>query len=204
VERARSHHQMMVMRGHETRSFGAAIDELLHSEALRRSRRCTEETSSYVTRGEYARILDGYYKVFPRAQICVVFTDELEREPARLLGHLHEFLGVSVAEMPSNIEARYREGASRRRFGWLDPDGIQSAAAKSGVARALWHAIPDSARRSVDRRFGGLAYRIDLWNQSGSSSHSHDHPEALRALRAHYEQDSAKLAEMLGRPVPWL
>lgn len=79
VARARSHHQMMVMNGSEQRSFDEAIAEHLRPDALERARRRPLADTGYVAWGEYRRILGGYFTVFPREQILVAFTDELER-----------------------------------------------------------------------------------------------------------------------------
>jgi hypothetical protein len=203
VERARSHHQMTLMNGRERRPFEEAIDELLRPESLKLSRQYPKESTGYITWGEYGRILAGYFDVFPREQILVVFTDELERTPERFLQRVHEFLGVSPDVVPENLEKRYRESSSTRRFGWLSPDAVQRGVTRNRTTRALWHALPQGARHRMDRQFGHLAYRIDLWNQRGEANLDVSETTTVIRLREHFEQDSARLAELLGEIPPW-
>src|SRR5438874_4830690 len=168
VERAVSHHRMVLMDGREQRSFDDAVGELLRPDMLERARRHPRETTGYIVWGEYGRILAGYFDVFPREQILVVFTDELERAPAQLLRRVQEFIGVRADFEPDNLGARYRVGATVRDFSWkspsswmsppspLSPQRVKRALKSSPTARAVWHAIPASRQR----RFGRLHERI--------------------------------------------
>src|SRR5437588_10561271 len=78
VPRARSHHSMTRYEGWDTRSVDQAVDELLQPEALEKARRDIHEITGYVVFGEYGRILGGYLDVFPREQLLVVFTRDLQ------------------------------------------------------------------------------------------------------------------------------
>jgi hypothetical protein len=202
ARRALSHYQMQVLRGRESRSFEMVIDELLSRDALERSREQPEEHNSYITWGEYGRILTGYLDVFPREQLMIVFTDDLERSPEGLLRRLHEFIGVEPDLMPDNLGTRYRESSTRRRWSWLDLDALQDHAANAPAVRAVWRSLPLAARRKVDVRFGHLAYLADLWNRHGSVELESEGP-TLDRLRLHYETDSRVLAGLLGENVPW-
>ena len=62
LERAYSHYRMCVLRNLETRSFEEAVSTLLEPETLEESRRNPSETNSYITSGEYGRILKTYYE----------------------------------------------------------------------------------------------------------------------------------------------
>ena len=81
AERARSQHRMAVMNQMDKRTFAQAIDELLQPDALEQARREPRETAGYIVWGEYGRILAGYFEVFPREQILVLFTEELKAIP---------------------------------------------------------------------------------------------------------------------------
>jgi hypothetical protein len=203
IRRAFSHHQMALMNSLEQRPFDHAIDDLLRPESLIHSRQHPGETTGYVTWGEYGRILAGYLDVFPREQVLVVFTDELERAPERLLQRVQEFLDVSPDIIPDNVGRRYREGGTKRRFARLSPDAVQGAVAQNPATRFLWHALPQAARYRVDRGFAHMSYVVDLWNQRGEARVGDPKPATLARLREHYEQDTEQLVALLGTKPPW-
>ena len=167
VERALSHYRMEVGTGRERRSFDDAVAELLRADALASARRHPAPTTGCVTWGEYGRILSGYFDVFPREQILVVFTDELARAPVQLLRRVQEFIGVRADFEPDNLGARYRVGATVRPFSWkspsswmspaspLSPRGVTRSLVRNPTARTVWHAIGPSRQR----RFGRLYQR---------------------------------------------
>ncbi|MBA3806810.1 MAG: sulfotransferase [Solirubrobacterales bacterium] len=209
AERARSHHRMSVMNDIEQRPFAQAIDDLLRPEALAEARREPREITGYVTWGEYGRILTGYLDVFPRDQILVLFTDELEREPERLLRRIYEFLGVRADFMPANVGERYRVGGSDRRFSWLgtnsplNPWAMQRALTSSKGATRLWHALPQTRRRQIDGLVRRVGYRMDLWNRRSAAAPVDDDEATINRLREHYAPDALRLAEQMGGEPPW-
>lgn len=210
VERARSHHRMAQMNGIDKRSFGEAINDLLRPEALEHARREPQETTGYVSWGEYGRILDGYFDVFPRSQLLIVFTDELETAPDKLLRRIQGFVGVQDNFTPNNIGARYRVGATTRRLSWLgtysrlNPWALQHTVSQMDCARHAWHLMPEPGRRKIDQAFGRVAYRLDLWNRQTSEDIPEDDRFFVDRLRAHYEHDGRRLAELLDQPIPWV
>ncbi len=213
VERAVSHHRMVSMDGREQRSFDDAIGELLRPDMLERARRHPRETTGYIVWGEYGRILAGYFDVFPREQILVVFTDELERAPAQLLRRIQEFIGVMADFEPPNLAVRYRAGAMQRRFSWmgpyasLSPQGLQRVLRKNSAVRAVWDLIPGAGQRRLRRPYERFAYRVDLWNRRSADGDKGKSAEpsltTLRRLREHYEPDTAHLAALLEVTPSW-
>ncbi len=203
VDRAYSHHRMSWMNRLDRRSFDEAIEELLLPHTLDRSRRHPEENTSYVVRGEYGRILKGYFDVFPRAQMLVVFTHELESEPEQLLRRVHEFLGVAPDVLPDNLGAKYRQGLAERRFYWLNAYAARDIVVRNVRARFLWQALPESSRFWIDRRFAAAAYRLDLWNRRTAASLASPKQATLVRLRGHYSDDRRQLTGMLGQEPPW-
>ena len=209
AERALSHHRMAVMNEIETRPFAQAVDELLRPEALEQARREPREVTGYVAWGEYGRLLTGYFETFSEGQILVTFTEDLERDPEGLLRRVYGFLGVRSDFTPENIGARYRVGATERRLSWLGTDSrlnpwtLQRALTGSTAAKGLWHALPEPARRRIDRGFGRISYKMDLWNRRTKVDSSEADRTTLERLRAHYEHDARKLATLLGTDPPW-
>jgi hypothetical protein len=219
VERAVSHHRMIVTWGSERRSFDDTIDELLDPRALERARRYPQEVTGYITRGEYGRILAGYFDVFPREQILVVFTDELERAPAQVLSRIHEFIGVSADFRPDNLGERFRTGAIERGFSWrspaswlspsspLSPQRVVARVSRSSAARTVWHRIPEDRQRRMGRRYERIAHRTAVRNRRHDanqvSANAEPSQATLTRLREHYEQDAGQLAALLGVDPPW-
>ena len=129
----------------DKRSFGQTINDLLRPEALENARREPRETTGYVSWGEYGRILSGYFDVFPRSQLLIVFTDELEVAPERLLQRIQRFVGAQEDFAPDNVGTRYRVGATAGRLSWLgtysqlNPWGLQHSMSQMPYARGAWH-----------------------------------------------------------------
>ncbi len=203
IERARSHHKMMVMNGRERRSFDDAIRELLQPHALKKSRAWPDETTGYVTWGEYGRILTGYCEVFPREQMLVAFTDELEHTPEQFLLRVHAFLGVRSDVIPDNLGVRYREGGSTRRFPGLNPDESVRSIARNPLTRRLWHSLPRGARYAISRGYADLAYRMDLWNRHSQEKLDEPSAATVARLREHFASDADRISALLGASVPW-
>lgn len=205
VSRCISHHRMSVMKRLETRSFGTAVDELLREEALGDARRRPTETNSYVTRGEYGRVLANYLDLFPREQLLVVFAEDLERDPAKVLRAIFSFVEVDADFVPPNVGERYRRAGDQRRIGWLDLHGWRQRLAHQPVVRGLWDRLPATARRSVDRRVRVVSYRAELWNarRRGHEPAPEIDPAVVSRLEDHYRPDVDRLRALVGVDPPW-
>ena len=209
VARAQSYHKMALLNGWDHRTFEEAIDELLRPDALDDARRVPRETTGYVAWGEYGRILGGYFDVFPREQLIVLFTAELEADPEAFLRRVFDFIGVDSEFVPEDLGVRYRVGSTKQRFralGFqspLNPWSVQRAVTSNRAARSLWHGLPHSARRRVDRAYTRAAYEIDLWNRSSQQDTGAADQGTLERLRAHYESDARELTALIGREPPW-
>jgi Sulfotransferase domain len=204
IERCLSAYQMSVRRGLERRSFDAVVEQLLNDEMLVRARHAPVEGNGHVIIGEYARILAGYYAVFPAEQLLVVFTDELDREPLALMKRAFSHVGVDPDYVPPNLHARYHPVNARARRRFLDPDRMRGAIGERlpGL-RSLWGRLPTAKRERLDRWFGEMAYRAGLWNRSSSMSSATVTPPTERALAEHYRADVDHLAALTGREPPW-
>ena len=122
VARCISHYGAHVLRGvADRKDFDRVIAELLTPATLESSRWLRALTC--VAWGEYGRILKAYYEVFPREQIHVCFTSDLERSPGGLMRELFDHLGADRDVVPANLGTRYRVGATSRRIKWLPNPG---------------------------------------------------------------------------------
>jgi hypothetical protein len=205
VARARSYHRMSTLRGQEDRSFEVAIEKLLEPAALAESRAQPNVLNNYVVLGEYGRLLQGYFDVFPPEQLLVLFHEDLERDPAATCATVFEFLGVDAGFRPPNLGQRYNEGGSRRRFEWLDLTVWQQAAARSTVLKRPWRLLPRSLRWRILKGFDLAVWEVFLWNRVPGDAPAESRPdeETLTRLRAHYQEDTEQLRGMLEAPLPW-
>jgi len=205
VERCISHYRMSALGGSPSAqgSPDQVITELLEPASLENARRIRRP--GFITWGEYGRILEGYYETFPREQIFVCFTTDLETAPVELMRDLFSFLGVDTDFMPQALGARYRAGAASPKIGWLrSPSDLQKSLVRQPFVRSIWQRLPASLQQRVIRSLREANYRYDLWNRRERRSNPHaPSVETLAMLRAHYENDRVLLEELIGRPVPW-
>ena len=194
VERAFSAHRMAVRDYGETRSFDRAVAELLDDAELERARGGPLHTTSYVVAGEYGRILAAYSARFPREQIHVELTSDLEAEPEGVVARVCRFLGVEP-HAPARLGERFFTAGERRVSAHAEAD------LKDYLERHVWPRVrhPDQHRHAFDVWFR-------LWNVAADpseTSHAAPDPETADALRSHYAEDARLLSEALGVTVPW-
>jgi hypothetical protein len=205
--RAYSQYRMLALRDRDGRTFDAAVAEQLQPEALAAARAQPGAMhESYVVLGEYGRLLQGYFDVFEREQLLVLFHDELERDPAAVCERAFAFLGVDPGFRPPDLGRRHNEGASDRRFAWLDPTRWQRAAARSATLKRLWQRAPRASRRRILEKFDLASWRLFLWNRvpaDAGPGPGPAGPATLERLRAHYREDGRRLRELLGGAPPW-
>jgi len=204
VRRAYSHYRMMALSKVESRSFEQAVAELIAPATLEQTKRVRSRLNGYVVNGEYARLLGGFLRVFPREQLKVIFSDDLESRPAKTIAEVFEFIGVAGDFVPSTLGTRFREAAVRERVPGLNLISWQATFARSRVARAMWHALPDRPRQSIDHAYNVANYRVEMWNGWRGVADDDMSPAVHERLAEHYLADSEALAEMLSAPVPWI
>jgi hypothetical protein len=223
VERAISHHAMMVRRGAERRTCDEAFAQLLAPGALEAARARPEEASAYVVWGEYARILEAYLDLFPREQLLILFTDELERAPLDLLRSLHRFIGVREDFVPPNVGERYLVGRPQRGFEWRRPDTwlrpsspvspqgvVQRGLRRLPGARAVWHRVPFDGQRRLRRPYERATAAAAARNRGkaaagvgASRATSAPAAETVARLREHFAHDAGRLAVLLDGAAPY-
>jgi hypothetical protein len=137
VERAYSHFQMERRWGRETGTFEQALDaeerelpgvlELIRREPLAEPPDGFART--YVARGRYAEQLERWLRLFDRAQLLILMSDELDADPAATMAKVTRFL-----EIPEHETTRFpRRGV--QEYGPMEP------AARARLERAF--AEPD-------------------------------------------------------------
>ncbi len=105
VERAISHFNLRVQKGHEE---CATLAEALKDEPNRigvvsNSHRLGHNFDCYFLQGEYVRGLEGWFRYFDREQFCIVTSEALFDEPASTYTRILEFLDLGVTEYPDFV-----------------------------------------------------------------------------------------------------
>jgi hypothetical protein len=197
VDRAFSHYKMMVKRKRETRGFAEVVGEKLQPGNLRQDRLLPPgtEDDGYLTMGEYGRILEKYLQFFPRRQLLVLFTEDLERDSGAVLKRVLQFLNVDDAFVPANLGKHYHVGGTKRR---IPVD--EHALARHRFFRKALEFIPQHSRHLFERRF---LFWFMIWNTRPDAASQKMPPEARKRLSEFYREDAARLAQMLKAPLPW-
>lgn len=179
VDRTLSHYRFLVRRGVEPRPFLEAVFDP-----------GWKKHHHYLPLGEYGRILDQYLGHFPREQILILFTDDLERYPQRVLARVQTHLGLKEPFSGAGLGQRYNVGGTSTRFPWLVP------LLRRTPVRVVWRALPERFRRSLGHwYFFELAPRREVPEPLPA--------EVRRRLVKHFRPDVARLEEIVGPPVPW-
>jgi Sulfotransferase domain len=109
IDRAYSHYQHEVALGREPLPFEEALDD--EEERMRGELELMTADPSYfsyawwnytyLARGRYAEQLERWYAVFPREQILVVSSTDLDDRPGETYGEILEFIGTESHELGS-------------------------------------------------------------------------------------------------------
>jgi hypothetical protein len=180
VERAHSSHQYLVNRGHET------VLDLVEAIELEEERRAAgwHHLWHYTGMSRYADAVEQFVKVFPTGAVGVWWYDDLIADEERTLGEIHQFLGLGRQAGVLSAGRVNASGTPRRR--WLY-HGMQLASRSTSLRRAVKAVVPFEARERI---------RTSNLVAAGAP------PDVRQRLRPLFDDDLARLAEVLGRPVP--
>ena len=156
--------------------------------------------------GEYGRLLEGYYDLFPRERILVLFTEDLAREPLDVLRRIYDFLGVAPDVEPPNLGKRYNVGGAEFKVRPDLPATVVRLASANPVARAVWHSLSTERKSALLGAYRRFDFRFGDWNRRRDASAERPSAEAsagLERLRDHYAEDRKLLEKLLGYPPPW-
>ncbi|MGB5811547.1 MAG: sulfotransferase [Polyangiales bacterium] len=192
IDRAQSHHRMSSMRGHESRSFEESIDPLLRDTDHQSA--AIDPNRDYLRLGEYGRILADYLAHFPREQFCVLFTEDLEADPARLSRLVYEFLEIDPAFRPDTLEKRFNV-SGQQAF----PRGVELLRRAVGMARRT----PLVGRLITQDRYDAFKFwtrtelQVRVAPNEGLDSAAH------ARLVDHFAPDVERLRSAFGVDPPW-
>lgn len=194
ISRAMSQYRMSVRRGFESRPFDAAVEELLEPEALRMGRLQPTETNSYLTQGEYGRILQAYAARFPGEQIHIEWTADLADDPGSVLDRVLAFVGLPPGYRPEGLGVRHHRGGTSSRI-----DEGAKAQLEDFMAEAIWPRLGEAAGRA-QRAFD---FFLRTWNVIPDEELPGLSVELRARLQDHYRRDAELLLPLSGPP-PWL
>jgi hypothetical protein len=191
IERAVSRYRMGVRTGYETRSFEAMVNDLPEPEAPEEGRVRPTPDNSYIVRGEYSRVLDAYYRLFPRRQMAVFFSDELRQCPNKGDEGRFRVPGAGCRFRPAQRRLIYPRGGTRRRLPCLEP------VARVKILRSTWRAI------LPQRYYGRSVYWFLQWDTVPGHSDSPVSKSVNKRLVCHYSEDVSRSPGIIGRDVSW-
>ena len=200
IERSRSHFRMGQRRHTEDRSFDEALRACLDREALARARagRAPEHTQGYESEAdfylawsEYGRILSAYRRHFPKEQLLVLYTSDIEQNPATCLARILMFLDLPGKDFaPRGLGEVMHAGGGGDRI----PHGLRVWLRERSLVATLWNLVPDQHQ-------GRLRFLYERWNTRKTRDPLPLNPETEAELRDHFACDMT-LLETLGVPTP--
>lgn len=110
AERAISNYRFSVQNGLETRSLVNAMAGI-DPPKFDRNSVCRVSPFDYIQRGKYADLLAPYEGCFDRRQLCILFLDDLQENPAKFVRGLYGFLEVDSKFTPPFASEKHNVSA---------------------------------------------------------------------------------------------
>lgn len=203
LQRTLSHYRMGLRRATETLSFDAAVQGLVEPDAIERSRQLPppehkqayeSESDFYVAWSEYGRVLKRFADRFGPEQLLVLYTEDLERDPAGTLDRLLAFIGLEPGFRPDSLGKVMHKGGGSN---WI-PHDVRVRLREQRWLNALWQLVPAE-------RQGRLRFLYERLNVRKSASAEPLMSESTReVLRRHFARDLATLNQLNIDSPPWL
>ncbi len=175
------------------------VEPLSFPEALRREEERTADVEleqrgslqfRYVSGGLYARQLRAFLPHFPRERFCLLFQEDLARDPAAILAKVCRFLGVANR---SEAPAKRSNAAFQPRSAWLQ----RFVRRPHRIKEPLKYLLPEDVRRSITQR-------VLEWNRREVRYPPLD-PSVDAWLRQRFQEDVLDLMAISGRDLSaWL
>lgn len=192
IERSFSHYRMLRRNGHETRSFNDAVNDILNGKTKLAG--YDDRDSDYIAASRYGEILSAYYDRFPKKNILVLSTDNLQYDPAGTLVAIFDFLGVDKTYRPTNLKQTSRKGGSRPRIKYLTPGFLYSLP----YVKPIWrNRVPQPIRKRIE-------YAINLWNTIPDNEKLDRSSAVFKKLVAHFKDDVSLLSRLTGEQPYWV
>lgn len=191
---------MSQRRKADNRSYSEAITELSVAAELEKSREDISETTSYIIRSEYGRILTDFKREFGSDNVLILFTDDLEKAPQDVIDTICNFLGVPKFT-PVGITEKFHKGSAKPRSVLLT-NTINWIKKNSGLKKTIRNILPFKYRRR-------LVFKIDQWNidKKGAASVESNGDEIIKAneiLKPIFLADAKTFEKEFKIRFPWI
>jgi hypothetical protein len=194
IDRAYSHYMFNRRRGWENRSFDAAIHYLSTRKQIEDSRLLhfcnANETRGYIVWGEYGRMLEKYFRLFPKPQILIVYSEDLLTNPLKIIRIILNFLGVDSRYIPETIAHKYNVGSAEKKIN-ISLEGINKIIPILSLLRFL----------KKNELIEMLHFWYNIWNAK-TAYEKHIRPETYKILKKIYFEDM-KTLKSHDLSVPW-
>lgn len=191
IERSFSHYRMLRRNGHETRSFNNAVNDILSGKTHLAG--YDDRDSDYIAASRYGEILSAYYSHFPKKNILILPTDDLQYDPAGTLTAVFDFLGVDNTYKPAELRQTSRKGGSRPRIKYLTPGFLYSLP----YVKPIWrNRVPQPIRKRIE-------YAINLWNTIPDNEKLDRDSDVFKKLVSYFQDDIRRLSELTGKQPYW-
>lgn len=149
----------------------------------------------YVEQGLYAKHLSVWFDVFPREQILVLLSEEIDKDPATQLDKVYAFLGVRALAPDEAALGRAHESVGVRN----EAVGALLRNTRQAIRRAGF----GGALRRV-KRLPGVDTVLRLNRRDLRREIPPMEASTRKALQATFASDTLRLPALIGRPdLPW-
>ena len=193
VDRALSAYYYTRQRGLEKRPILQAFEEEANLSA--QGDRQQQLELSYRTRGNYASQIEDFLSLFPKERLCVLFFEDIKRDPKAEIRKVFEFLGVDTDFEPELMHANKTSAPrSARLMGWIYRD----SRAKRVLVKGIFEPILGTEGKIR------LKWAISkLLVTKKSNKQKEEVPETLkRDLYAYYKPEVERLESLLNVQLP--
>lgn len=149
----------------------------------------------YIEQSRYGHHLAFWFKAFPKAQILVLFQEDIQRDPEGEASKLLSFLGLDPMSNVSAVKKR-SNSSEVPRYGWLESlfRGVGKLLRKCGLSRFADEVRAISWVDCLRRK-----NRVHLSDNTPPMD-----PETEEKLVSLLEEDSRQLSKLLdGARLPW-
>lgn len=183
VERAYSNYWSAMNMG--TQSADKSFSEVIRED---------EGFEEYIVPGFYDQHLNRFLDFFNREQMYIMFTEDLKREPIRVMSSCYQFLGVDPSFKP-NIEESYNVTVVPPNRFLLSVDKFWLELKKTIKPYFLW--LPQSFRRVFARAEKELRGMINRGERAPMEKQDREYLLEL------YQEHIDRLIDFLDRELPW-
>lgn len=191
VSRAYSHYKMHKRNSYINETFESAVNKMLGSN-LDTERDNLSPRNIFFLSSEYGRILESYYKRFPKNNILVLYTENLKKDPYTVLEQVFNFLKIDSDYRPKDIARQSHKGGSAK-IKYFSPAYLE----KMPPINFLWKKfVPVKLRKKI-------FMKVTRWNIKSDNDRLDPDSQIYKKLVKYFNNDVKLLESETGTKVPW-